>query len=104
MLMYCRCHCSLCLCVLCFFSSRRRHTRCALVTGVQTCALPIFELDERAGELAAFALSMKARARQRRFFNKRIKPNICVLEKVNFERDELDEYMSATGRDLFTHE
>src|SRR3546814_2725387 len=24
-----------------FFSSRRRHTRCALVTGVQTCALPI---------------------------------------------------------------
>src|SRR3546814_3293246 len=30
------------LVVLCFFfSSRRRHTRCALVTGVQTCALPI---------------------------------------------------------------
>src|SRR3546814_5600772 len=25
-----------------FFSSRIRHTRCALVTGVQTCALPIF--------------------------------------------------------------
>src|SRR3546814_987068 len=31
------------VCVLCVFvfSSRRRHTRCALVTGVQTCALPI---------------------------------------------------------------
>src|SRR3546814_6208663 len=29
-------------CYLCFFSSRRRHTRCALVTGVQTCALPIY--------------------------------------------------------------
>src|SRR3546814_17523280 len=29
--------CSCCF----FFSSRRRHTRCALVTGVQTCALPI---------------------------------------------------------------
>src|SRR3546814_4813271 len=27
-----------------FFSSRRRHTRCALVTGVQTCALPIWLL------------------------------------------------------------
>src|SRR3546814_5772580 len=25
-----------------FFASRRRHTRCALVTGVQTCALPIY--------------------------------------------------------------
>src|SRR3546814_14421779 len=29
-----------------FFSSRRRHTRCALVTGVQTCALPISEVPE----------------------------------------------------------
>src|SRR3546814_4186157 len=28
--------------VMFFFSSRRRHTRCALVTGVQTCALPIY--------------------------------------------------------------
>src|SRR3546814_8454148 len=32
-------------CIFFFFSSRRRHTRCALVTGVQTCALPI--LPER---------------------------------------------------------
>src|SRR3546814_8688881 len=32
-----------------FFSSRRRHTRCALVTGVQTCALPIFRALRRAG-------------------------------------------------------
>src|SRR3546814_5610690 len=30
----------------CFFSSRRRHTRCALVTGVQTCALPISKRQE----------------------------------------------------------
>src|SRR3546814_261925 len=37
-----------CNSVLCyfFFSSRRRHTRCALVTGVQTCALPISAVDE----------------------------------------------------------
>src|SRR3546814_3120308 len=34
--------CVLCMFVFLFFSSRRRHTRCALVTGVQTCALPIF--------------------------------------------------------------
>src|SRR3546814_18478446 len=33
----------ICLSVF-FFSSRRRHTRCALVTGVQTCALPIWIL------------------------------------------------------------
>src|SRR3546814_5995141 len=43
----CSCH-IVCLCFVLivvlisfFFSSRRRHTRCALVTGVQTCALPI---------------------------------------------------------------
>src|SRR3546814_16280250 len=29
-----------------FFSSRRRHTRCALVTGVQTCALPIWQIKD----------------------------------------------------------
>src|SRR3546814_1568600 len=42
--------CSVCF----FFSSRRRHTRCALVTGVQTCALPISadELLPAALELA----------------------------------------------------
>src|SRR3546814_9782505 len=33
-------------CVLVFLSSRRRHTSCALVTGVQTCALPISGSEE----------------------------------------------------------
>src|SRR3546814_4935991 len=37
-----------------FFSSRRRHTRCALVTGVQTCALPILA-DPTQGSVAAKA-------------------------------------------------
>src|SRR3546814_6216876 len=32
-----------------FFSSRRRHTRCALVTGVQTCALPISAFPDGVG-------------------------------------------------------
>jgi type II restriction/modification system DNA methylase subunit YeeA len=60
------------------------------------------EIDERAGELAAFALTMKARAKQRRFFNKGIRPNICVLQKVVLEKGELDAYVVAVGRDLFT--
>src|SRR3546814_13671905 len=34
-----------------FFSSRRRHTRCALVTGVQTCALPILQPGKMVFEL-----------------------------------------------------
>src|SRR3546814_3781546 len=33
-----------CVVLVFFFSSRERHTRCALVTGVLTCALPIFDL------------------------------------------------------------
>src|SRR3546814_8243812 len=55
-----------------FFSSRRRHTRCALVTGVQTCALPIFgmggdwqdlggALHAEEGDSAAVALQPLAR-------------------------------------------
>ena len=60
------------------------------------------EIDERAGELAAFALTMKARAKQRRFFNKGVKPNICVLENVQFDENELKSYMEFIGRDLFT--
>src|SRR3546814_12116042 len=35
-----------------FISSRRQHTRCALVTGVQTCALPIYVPDDEGGESA----------------------------------------------------
>ena len=60
------------------------------------------EIDERAGELAAFALTMKARAKQRRFFRKRVLPKICVLENVSFDEAELKEYMDFIGRDLFT--
>jgi hypothetical protein len=61
------------------------------------------EIDERAGELAAFALTMKARSKTNsRFFNKGIKPNICVLQKVSFDPDELNDYMAEVGRDLFT--
>src|SRR3546814_15643133 len=38
------------MCFFVVFSSRRRHTRCALVTGVQTCALPIPSRSRRRGE------------------------------------------------------
>src|SRR3546814_4147542 len=53
----------LCFIVLCFFfSSRRRHTRCALVTGVQTCALPILAQIITYGSMAA-KMSIKDVAR-----------------------------------------
>src|SRR3546814_15086295 len=43
----------MCSFIVFFFSSRRRHTRCALVTGVQTCALPISKLHGAAIDPAA---------------------------------------------------
>src|SRR3546814_7243948 len=54
------------VCVLCldvcmfFFSSRRRHTRCALVTGVQTCALPICETESNDPNAMALATANAA--------------------------------------------
>src|SRR3546814_16435214 len=49
-----------------FFSSRRRHTRCALVTGVQTCALPICEILDRASVQSSLARHLGFAADQRR--------------------------------------
>src|SRR3546814_4500255 len=44
-----------------FFSSRRRHTRCALVTGVQTCALPISKpLPERRARVMTWIHRLKS--------------------------------------------
>lgn len=60
------------------------------------------EIDERAAELAAFALAMKARGKQRRFLNKSIQPNICVLRPIKIAPQDLDAYVAEVGRDLFT--
>lgn len=70
------------------------------------------EIDERAAELAAFALTMKAvkgnpfdeSNNRRRFFRNPIKPNICRLENISFTENELDEYISFVGDDLFTQD
>src|SRR3546814_16020664 len=47
------------------FSSRRRHTRCALVTGVQTCALPIFAEAGRQERFGRFLRDHRQRQRER---------------------------------------
>ncbi|PIT99447.1 MAG: class I SAM-dependent DNA methyltransferase [Bdellovibrionales bacterium CG10_big_fil_rev_8_21_14_0_10_45_34] len=60
------------------------------------------EIDKRAGELAAFALTMKAREKQRRYFKNPVNPNICVLENIHFEEAEIKDYMDHVGHDLFS--
>src|SRR3546814_19640898 len=60
---------SVCVLFIFFFSSRRRHTRCALVTGVHTCALPIWVRAKRAS-ISASRRVMGAQIRGARFERK----------------------------------
>ncbi|MFC1727137.1 BREX-1 system adenine-specific DNA-methyltransferase PglX [Patescibacteria group bacterium] len=60
------------------------------------------EIDKRAGQLAAFAMVMKARSKDSNFLRKNIQPNVCVLENVSFQKEELKQYMDAVGENLFT--
>lgn len=63
------------------------------------------EIDLRAAALAAFALTMKARSYDRRFFrNGTIQPNIICLEKLVFDKQELSDYREAVGKDLYPDE
>ena len=60
------------------------------------------EIDERAGALAAFALTMKARGRDHRFLKRGVRPNICVLQPVTVTEQELAEapWFRALGGNL----
>jgi hypothetical protein len=64
------------------------------------------EIDDRAGALAAFALAMKAAAKlgRRRFLRMEAKPDIVVLENVNYTSAEMQDVLAVVGRDLFTDE
>lgn len=60
------------------------------------------EIDERAANLAAFALTMKARAKARRFFRKerQVQPLICLIRKERFTTDEVQELNRLYGTAL----
>src|SRR3546814_1712561 len=62
-----------------FFSSRRRHTRCALVTGVQTCALPIFSAADYLREKTGTPIMIGAGIRA-------VRDNFAVLFEIE-DRD-----------------
>ena len=56
------------------------------------------EIDPRAAALAAFALSMKGRERDRRFFTRSVvSPKICVVEPISFTPDGLDLLITKSG-------
>jgi hypothetical protein len=64
------------------------------------------EIDDRAGELAAFALVIKAATKlgRRRFMRMEVKPDIVVLQNVIFTPAEMTDVAAVVGRDLFTDE
>src|SRR3546814_15920738 len=85
-------------CLFFFFSSRRRHTRCALVTGVQTCALPISSVrplnaafSEAAGRYGDLRIRSKSfnRAQRSRHF-------------TGFPDPDLFDHFAHSGRRLLT--
>src|SRR3546814_10594323 len=86
-----------------FFASRRRHTRCALVTGVQPCALPIWA-DGIAQQSAALVQRIEQDARQRLEWGQRMGTAVDDLQRVagQLQRvsagiwwDRLKEWLSA---------
>src|SRR3546814_6495866 len=83
------------------FSSRRRHTRCALVTGVQTCALPISSPMTRCVllnltvELAYFVDPPSQYVQLALETSKRNKDMALTLPELPYARDALAPHMSA---------
>src|SRR3546814_10191348 len=73
-----------------FFSSRRRHTRCALVTGVQTCALPITQNGASDVEIGVLNQQlMKARDS----FNAAVQAKVTRLVRSEEHTSELQSLM-----------
>src|SRR3546814_2951147 len=82
-----------------FFSSRRRHTRCALVTGVQTCALPICSMTRDALIAAATRLTEIQRKRNTQKKERR-------MRRCRTEREECrvcDQQLRATALPRTAH-
>src|SRR3546814_6679135 len=63
-----------------FFSSRRRHTRCALVTGVQTCALPISRASSESERRKILVVNLRV--------GNSLGPNSALCSALDLPEDE----------------
>src|SRR3546814_4280057 len=77
-----------------FFSSRRRHTRCALVTGVQTCALPIHINDEFTASLVISRchISPAGGLRWKVRFDSGLRPSITIVARMQEDNAAIHDY------------
>ena len=62
------------------------------------------EIDDRAAALAGFALCMKGRKFDKRFFKRGVMPKVRAFQNIAFEADELNRYMARVGINVFTAE
>src|SRR3546814_5895915 len=74
-----------------FFSSRRRHTSCALLTGVQTCALPI-SLFITEGDSASGSITKARKVNTQAVFSLKGKPlnSFGLTKKIVYENEEFN--------------
>src|SRR3546814_4342749 len=85
--------------LLFFFSSRRRHTRCALVTGVQTCALPIsgyFAQYPAIGEMVKSIGKLDRNYVSHEYFNRHWQPESFSEVSAKLAEAKLDFAASAS--------
>src|SRR3546814_13933262 len=84
--------------MLFFFSSRRRHTRCALVTGVQTCALPISFALLLVDEAVYLGLDFGELLSRRAAVGRRIVDSLELLPLEPRDADH-EEFVEVAARD-----
>src|SRR3546814_968221 len=84
------------------FSSRRRHTRCALVTGVQTCALPISEtIQQRSNPGRAWISYMDQTLLEVRVTKKTLEADdIASFELKNCDGSSLPHFSAGSHVDV----
>src|SRR3546814_20186713 len=102
-----------------FFSSRRRHTRCALWTGVQTCPLPIWKRSAGAGPTASIGWKpiwtrRKGRTMEKLFETWSLEREIVLVKVLKHPRhkvfaawmdpDALAQWYGPTGLPIEKHE
>src|SRR3546814_1509766 len=90
-----------------FFSSRRRHTRCALVTGVQTCALPIFTCAVLASAALATPAFAQDEADKGMYFQLRTgvadlnNPDFAIIDTSSEPNNRLDTKLNTKSAATF---
>src|SRR3546814_7148027 len=88
---------TICFCFVFLFSSRRRHTRCALVTGVQTCALPILLVDRFHVHVALARPGLRAEDLREESLRRGVAVENAVLAAFLVIDDELHGDAGAAG-------